>query len=476
MTSRLKCAGLVLVGLAAASTLSAQGSNVMQHGACATSMVSAGVASPCEDGSAVLFNPGALATQSSGVGIGVTLINTSADFTYDISGDRAERDPSLAPVPFGFANYRINDRLAAGFGLFAPYGLGIDWPMSFEGRFVTYETELRNIYLQPTLAYEVTPWLSLGAGLDIVLGSIDLKQRVDLAEQVVVNPATGQPVLNPVTNQPARFSNFGIPMGTDFADAHLAGDGTGFTFNVGAVAKLSEMFSVGIRYMHSAEIDYEGDATFEQVPTGLELGTGNPLGLPGGTPIDALLTGQFSGTGALVDQGLATSLTLPSQLVVGVAIRPIEQLKLLADYQFTGWESFDLARIDFSSENGRDSDLVLDYQDTHTWLFGAEYAVAPVLDLRAGFRFNTAAERDASVSPFLPEAERNYYTLGLGYDFLETMRLDLGYQLVDQSDRRGRVRNRASLDQTAEDLNVGVFSSEAHVFSVSVAYGFGPHR
>ena len=88
---------------------------------------------------------------------------------------------------------------------------------------------------------------------------------------------------------------------------------TGFG-RVGAVAKLSDMFSVGVRYMHSADVDYDGDAVFEQVPTGLELGPGNPLGLPGGTPMDAVVASQFTGEGALVDQGLATTLTLPRQL------------------------------------------------------------------------------------------------------------------------------------------------------------------
>src|SRR5690606_25013985 len=147
----------------------------------------------------------------------------------------------------------------------------------------------------------------VGAGLDVILGSIELNQRVDLAEQIVVNPQTGEPVLIPTTSTPARFSNFGIPPGTDFADARLAGDGSGFTFNLGALVRFNEQLSAGVRYLHSAEVDYDGDARFEQVPTGLTLGTGNPLGLPGGTPIDAVLAGQFAGDGALVGRGISTT-------------------------------------------------------------------------------------------------------------------------------------------------------------------------
>src|SRR5690606_33095690 len=96
---------------------------------------------------------------------------------------------------------------------------------------------------------------------------------------------------------------------------------------------------------------------------------------PGGTPLDALLAGQFTGEGALVDREISTTLELPYQLVLGVALKPIESLELLADYQYTGWESFDVAHIHFE-EPGRDTDLVLDYQNTHSLLVGAEYAAA----------------------------------------------------------------------------------------------------
>lgn len=475
MIRRMSCAGVVLAAIALGTgPLAAQGSNVMQHGACATARVSAGVASPCTDGSAILFNPAGLARQGSVISLGVTGINTAAAFTYDVTGERVEQDATTSPVPFGFLNYRINDRLSAGIGAFAPYGLGIEWPLEFEGRYVTYDTSLRNIYVQPTLAYDVAPWLTVGGGLDIIIGSIELNQRVDLAEQFVPDPATGQPVLIPGTDTPARFSNFGVLPGTDFADAELAGNGTGFTFNVGAIVRFNDMLSAGVRYMHSAEVDYDGDADFEQISTGLTLGTGNPFGAPGGTPLDALLTGQFSGDGALADRGIATTLELPYQLVLGAAFTPIEPLTLLADYQYTGWESFDVATIDFD-EGGRDTDLVLDYQNTHTFLLGAEYEAAEDVDLRAGFRFNTAAEKDASVSPFLPEAERNYYSAGVGYDVGRGLRVDLGYQAVVQSDRRGRVRGR-TLEQSAADVNVGVFSSDAHAFSLSLVYGFGGSR
>jgi long-chain fatty acid transport protein len=445
----------------------------MTHSSCATAMGAAGVARPCEDGSAVLFNPAAIANQPGVVGLGWTGIRTGGSFTYDLTGEQIERDPSTASVPFGFASMRLGRRFAAGIGAFNPYGLTSEWPVcdvatprcddvNFEGRYVSYRTQLKNIFIQPTVAFQATPWLSLGAGLDVVMATLEIHQRADLAFLTV-------------PGQAFTFGNLGVPSGTDFADVKLAGDGTGITFNLGASARVNEKVSLGVRYMHSTEIDYDGDADFTPVATGLTLPFGNPLGAPGGAPVDALLAGQFA-TGALVDGDIATTLTLPAQLVIGAAFRPLERLTLLADYQWTTWEDFDQATIEFDNTSSPDQLLVLDYQNTNTFRFGGEFGATDALALRAGFIFNTAAEKAASVSPLLPEAERNYYSAGIGYRLPAGLGIDLGYQFIDQADRRGRVRGRSSLSQTPQQLNFGVYHADASVFNVTLSYRFGGSR
>lgn len=468
MRRRVLFAGAVLGALLTnAGSLQAQGSMVMTHSSCATAMAGTGVAAPCHDGSAVLFQPAGLATQSSVIGVGWTGITTSGNFTYDFTGQRIERKKETSSVPFGFASYRINDRFAAGIGVFAPYGLHIDWPVcpvtnshcaspNFEGRFVSYDTKLKNIYIQPTVAMQATNWLSLGVGLDVVKASIDLNQRGDVSEVAL------PPALSPFPG--ATFAAFGVPSGTDFVDAHLTGDGTAVTFNVGALARVSERVSLGVRYLHKAKINYTGDAEFTQIKTGFTL--------PNGLPLDAALAAQFLPDSALANQGVKTSLTLPAQFVVGIAVRPVEMLNVRFDYWRTGWSVFDSTLVDFQG-NGRDAPLVLDYQNTNTYRLGAEYLAMEKLALRAGFSFNTAAEKDASVSPLLPEAERNYYTAGLGYRLPRGFGVDVGYQLVKQSDRRGRVRGRTNTAQAAEQLNVGVYHADAHILNATVSYHFG---
>lgn len=475
MRRSLLCAGVTLAALAGgASPALGQGSAVQTHGSCATAMGAAGVASPCEDGSAVLFNPAALALQSSVVGLGWTGITTSGGFTYDdeFGGARFDRESRTSSVPFGFASYRVSDRLAAGIGVFAPYGLGVFWDedgnTDFEGRFVSYDTELSNIYIQPTVSFAVTPRISFGAGIDYIRSAIKINQRLDLA----TTPLPGSPIPG------ATFGSLGIPLGTDFADVKLSGDGSAFTFHVGGLARITDQISVGARYLHSAEIDFEGDADFTPVPTNIRLPGGNPLGVQAGTPLDALLTAQFAEGAALGDQEIFTSLPVPAQLVLGVALTPLPTLRLVGDYQWTGWSAWEDADIDFAGAAGVDQTLVLQYQDTDTWRFGGELDASDALTVRGGFIYNTAAQTEFAVSPLLPEAERNYYSLGLGYSISDRLQIDGAYQLVDQSSRRGRVRGRAPglTDAQLDALNVGVFDSDAHVLNFTVSYQFGTRR
>ena len=454
-------AGLALAGTA----LHAQGSSVGTHSACATGRALASVAAPCGDASAIFYNPAALHRDGTALGLGLSAIVTGGEFEYDAGGPVIDRETAVVPVPHGFASYRFNDRMTAGIGVWAPYGLGIEWPLEFEGRYVGYDNSLRALYIQPTLSVALADWFMLGGGVDVVLGSIEINQRVDLATATIAQ----HPQLGPLTG-----AHFGIPTGTDFADARLSGNGTGVTWHIGMLADLTPDFSVGFRYLHQVTTTFDdGTAEFTPVQTGITLAPNNPFGAPGGTPLDAVVAPAFQD--ALRNQAVRTEITFPNQAVIGFAYRGIPGLGLMADVQFTGWSTFWQFPLDFD-EAALDSDLILDYNDAWTYRIGGEYDLTPAFVLRGGFIYNTAATPDETVTPLLPEAERNYITAGLGWRIMPGLRADFGYQWINQADRRGRVTGRPDRTFAAEDLNVGLYSTMGHVFGLTVAYQPGGVR
>jgi long-chain fatty acid transport protein len=459
--------GLVVTMAALAAPVVGQGSSVYTQSACVSARGHAAVAAPCADASSVYYNPAALAWMPSALSAGFTAIHNSGSFTYDVApnaGDTWDRKTSTPLVPHGYFSigFGPDQRFAAGFGVWAPYGLGIEWPEQFEGRYISWKTQLRGLYLQPTLAYELIPGrLSIGGGPQIVLGGLELNQDQD-AHYLGI----------PGTN--LTFGALGVPQNTPFARATLEGDGTGVGGQIGVFLQVNERLYLGARYMHSVEVDLSGDAEFSQLLNPQTTVTG-PFG-PGGAvvtvPLDVLVAGQFEAGGSLVDQNVDASLTFPAQAVVGLQFAASPQLGLAAEYQWTGWSSFDQIEPEF--EYLEMDPLVLNYVDAHTFRFGGNYLATPTLALRAGFLFNTAATPDETVTPILPEAKRWLLTAGLGYDF-GTIRADLVYNFVNQDDRRGRVRSPQP-GQSAESLNVGTYESTAHLFGITLSYGMGWHR
>lgn len=454
----------ILVSLLAAGTVHAQGVSIHSHSGCALGRNSAGVADPCADGSAVFYNPAALALQRGVVSAGAVALYTTSEFTFDDTGESFDSEQGTAIAPHAWLAVPITPRIAAGIGLWAPYGLATEWPLDFEGRFVGYDNTLQGIYIQPTIAAELIPdRLSLGIGVAAVRGSVEINRRVDLARTVI-----------PGTDPPVEFRQTGlVPDGTDFADVRLKGDDWTATFHVGLQFMPSERWSLGARYLHSADLDLTGTADFTQVDTDLPpLPAGNPFGVPAGTPVDALLTLLFQNGGPLVDQRLATGITLPNQFVIGARFLATPAAKLFFDYQWTGWDDFDQAVLEF--ETAPDDTLFLDFHDASTFRLAAEYAARDDLDLRAGLLYNTNAAPVVTVTPLLPEADRVSFTGGAGYRFTDRFNADLGLEVLLQEKRRGRVRPRTTRSQT--DLNVGDYTAHGVFLGLTLSYLLGRSR
>jgi long-chain fatty acid transport protein len=459
---------LMLMGLPA--VLGAQGFGIYEHDACAMGRAGTGAASPCSDGSAIFFNPAGLAgLKGWRVSGGATLIQINGSFTDDQFQQTTNLDDPLIPVPQVFVAYGMTPKLAFGAGFFAPYGLQTVWPLTFDGRFVGYDNKIQTYYIQPTVAYQVAPWLKIGGGIDIVHGSVKLHQRLDLATTPV--PVPGLP---PGTT----FGSFGIPLGTDFADADLEASNTSYGGHFGAIAKVNDRLSIGAHYLMKVSLDYTGTANFTQVATGIV--TPAPLALPGfpvipaGTPLDYLLQntlGVFSPTGPLAPQTAAASIANPDMFVLGIAFKPMEALTLLADYQWTHWSSFDVLSLEFAPDTLLNQTLYENYVNTNGYRFGIEYETKAGMTVRGGYLYHGGAAPDETVTPLLPEGARNEFTGGLSIKLGPMATASLAYQYIHQDDRRGRTRDTPNVMPTTA-LNNGLYTFSGHLFGVGLAVAF----
>ncbi len=442
---------MLLALLAAATTASAQGFGVYEHGTCAMGRAGTGVAAPCDDGSAIFFNPAGLAFQvGQVVSGGATIINPRGGFTEFGTGTVSNLNVNYYPVPAVYYAKSMG-KWAIGGGLYAPYGLTTDWPLSFQGRFLGYKTSLKGIYVQPTVGYKINDKIGIGGGIDITYASLELNQRLDLSTV-------------PITGTPYTFGMLGVPKYTDFANVKLSGSGYQVGFHLGFQAKVTSGFSLGARYLARQRYTVN-DGVFNSQQIATPYKTPIPLGpIPAGTPIDALVRPQFATGGSLADnQTVSTAIVYPDQFVTGIAWKAATKTTMFLEYQFVNWSLFDKLVITRSNAASTPTVMNENYKDSHGGRFGVEYELDPKFVLRGGFLAHTAAAPYSTVTPLLPEGPRAEFTVGLGAKVAKNIRTDFAYQYLFQADRMGR---------SGQLPNNGTYNFMSHLFGVSAVLMF----
>ena len=458
---------LLLAGASSlvAAPLAAQGFGVYEHNACAMGRAGVTAARPCADGSAIFFNPAGLGglpgTRLTG---GVTAIAAKGGFTDDFLNHKTDLDNPVIPVPNFYFSHQLNSKYTVGLGAYAPYGLETKWPTEqFEGRFMGYNTDIRSIYIQPTLGVQVTPTLKLGIGAAYITSHLKLRQRVDLSTQAVPAALAGAAGLPAGTT----FGMLGVPSLTDFADATLDANGTGFAFNFGAIVKVNDALSIGGHWLTRKHIRYDGDAVFAQVPTNLVLPVTIgvcPACVPAGTALDGVLSSEFAAGGPLGTGPVSTEIVMPPQGTLGFAWKVNEKLDVMADWQYVVWGWFSEVNIQFENPGTPDLALHPHNKDTNGFRFGTEYRYSPKVQLRGGYLYHGGASPDDFVTPLLPEGPRNEFTIGAGVELSPKLHADLAYQYIKQNDRRGTVNPSAG--------NTGLYQFSANLFGLGLAYTF----
>ena len=111
---------------------------------------------------------------------------------------KIELDPSIATgggndgnnagetafIPSFFYLKKLSDRTRLGFSLTAPLGGGVDYGDNFAGRYETINAFLEGIAFSPSLGYEISEQLSVGAGVSFIYTLYE--------QDIAINPAFSQ--------------------------------------------------------------------------------------------------------------------------------------------------------------------------------------------------------------------------------------------------------------------------------------------
>ncbi len=418
-----------LVALAALP-LSAAGFSIFEQGSKAMGMAGAFTAQ-ADDPSLLFHNVGGLGfVEDRQFSAGVTWIHAlKAEFEganpFPGEGYEAEQEKLSEFPPHAYYVQPINSTWKFGFGVMTPFGLTTEWkdPDQFAGRFLSTKAALVVIDLQPTIGWQVNPNLGIGFGAIGRISTVELNRNV-----------------------PRIFPGLGV---VDIGKLKLEADPSeGFGFTAGLLHKVTDRFSWGLSYRSKIKVEYDGDARLTQVPTG------NPQ-------IDALVR-----AGAPFDRDLPveTEIEYPDEASLGLAFGITANLLVETDFNYTGWSSFDEVPIDFvggPTNSLPDTTLPEEYEDVYNYRIGLRWTQGNGHQWRFGYVYDETPQPEEAVSPLLPDANRNGFTIGYGMNHLD---LAFMYLLFDE---RTRARN---FEGDSTSTFFGTYDTEAVLLAATVNF------
>lgn len=390
------------MGVVALSSVAAvaEGYQVNTYSARQQGMGMTGVAVPL-GAESVIFNPGALAAMDERFQISgsVSAISAHATATHDGNDYKSDNDIST-PMNIAAA-FRIYDNFYGGISFYTPAGSGINWGENWPGAVLNQSVTIKAFAVQPTLSWEIIKGLSVGAGVSVNWGSVNLnKALLSGASFNRLLMAQGMP-------QEMLYSNNVAPASVNLnGSSNLA---VGWT--VGAFWQIDSRWSVGASFRSkttltvekgAAAVSYNGIAEQMMAPT-----------------LDYLNHTNFK-----------ASLPEPYTFCAGVAFRPAPRWLVEADVQLNGWGTYKALDIEFAELASFDQHLEKNYHNAMSYKLGGQYSVTPRLDVRAGVMVDCSPCDLNHYNPETPAQTRVEPAVGLSFKPVKGLAIDFSFMYI----------------------------------------------
>ena len=125
------------------------------------------------------FNPAGLGFMQSKMdfSMGASAIFATSTFD-DNNGYKAETDNDFSTPLYLYASFSLSQKIKAGISVTTPYGSSNNWGKDWKGASLIQDIALKAFVYQPTLSYRISEKLSIGAGLMLSNGSVELRRKV----------------------------------------------------------------------------------------------------------------------------------------------------------------------------------------------------------------------------------------------------------------------------------------------------------
>lgn len=316
--------------------------------------------------------------------------------------------PLIHAVSPRYGNFRF------GFSLTYPFGLAKQWSQPYPRAF-SQKFSLITVEANPTVAYQVNDWLSLGGGVSLIYG----KGEVENDFTAPTFP------LAPLTSTSQSL---------DASDTHLG-------YNLALSLRPADRWHIAATYRSEVELALSG--------------SGELRAMAGSYPLFF-----HSGSSAL-------DLTLPAVFSLATSYS-FDRLTVELGWDRTYWSSF--KEIDF--EYGQDfsctpfavfdNAIAKNWKDTNAYRIGLTYDWNDRWTTTLGFTYDETPVPDQTLGFELPDTDATVYCAGVRYRYSPSTEIGLSYMY--HHTRTRSVQNSLGVDGTFTDggahaVTIGLITS-----------------
>lgn len=406
---------LAFVSATFSTSIHASGFALLENSASGSGNAFAGAAAIAEDASTIWFNPAGM-TKLSGSRIALVghVIAPQSDFTNVAStaGSLGQNAGVTKFVPNFYYIHQLNNDVTFGLGINAPFGLETDYSNdTWAGRYHATQSEMITININPALAFKASDKLSIGVGFNYQLIDVTLANKLDAGAICLGMDARG------FTGLATACANAGVNVGDSQSSQSLRGDDISWGINFGILYDFNDTSRMGIAYRSGVNHDLEGNVDFTMNSDFMDT-------------VDTYMTliSQPAYTALFNDTAIAAHVELPDTLSFSFVHNLDSAITLLADATLTRWKSFDQLKIQFDNPVQADSVTPENWENTWRVALGANYKANDTFVYRVGVALDqtpvgSPEERTARI----PDNDRTWLSLGLGYALDSAMSIDVGY-------------------------------------------------
>lgn len=396
-----------LLTLSSTSVMSA-GFQQDEYSATGLGRAYAGEAAMADNPSAQFRNPAMLSyLPKTQVSTGLVYKNPNIDVKGTTTSQTGERFATFSDnyaassiIPNLYVSHQLNEQFFLGLGIASSYAMESKLDTEFQGTQFGSELSIRTVEVNPNLAYRINQQLSVGGGIRLVFANASLA---------------------------AKSAGGASAIGTVLKEA--SGNDLSYGWQLGGAWQINPHNRIGMNYRSGINLNLEGNAA------------GETMGFSGQLPS-------------------SMALTLPATFEISSFHQINKKIALHSSINWTDWSRF--KQIDVEVPSFSASPIMMkehDWVNSYRIAIGSTYRIDKKTRVRTGIAYDLSAANSAQRSIIMPEADRAWFSAGLGYDYSRNLTLDFAFNYIklDSSDIN---EPRPCFGENVDSLHGGQFSGD----------------